>query len=275
MSKKRKIWKRVEIACLFSLILMGFMTIFVPFMMVKEIVNGSIYAMMLWIYSIIAGAFGIVSTVLIFIILRLVRERHRVYSDCSIFKAETQIRYKEVSTLQTETQNQLDDVVVKNAELRRWKECAIRLVPDLRTRVAGYTAKELACEFMNRFSDIESIKGSKKTFVYLDRAITAYNDLLPEVKICVTYDMDKVDKEWMKAGRQYKNAVESYIEEILAKSEDDSDYEVKCLDAMAFLEHLRPTVRCQLSEHIVHELRMRYFEITLKYTYPRINCQYA
>ena len=275
MSKKRKIWKRVEIACLFSLILMGFMTIFVPFMMVKEIVNGSIYAMMLWIYSIIAGAFGIVSTVLIFIILRLVRERHRVYSDCSIFKAETQIRYKEVSTLQTETQNQLDDVVVKNAELRRWKECAIRLVPDLRTRVAGYTAKELACEFMNRFSDIESIKGSKETFVYLDRAITAYNDLLPEVKICVTYDMDKVDKEWMKAGRQYKNAVESYIEEILAKSEDDSDYEVKCLDAMAFLEHLRPTVRCQLSEHIVHELRMRYFEITLKYTYPRINCQYA
>lgn len=275
MSKKRKIWKRVEIACLFSLILMGFMTIFVPFMMVKEIANGSIYAMMLWIYSIIAGAFGIVSTVLIFIILRLVRERHRVYSDCSIFKAETQIRYKEVSTLQTETQNQLDDVVVKNAELRRWKECAIRLVPDLRTRVAGYTAKELACEFMNRFSDIESIKGSKKTFVYLDRAITAYNDLLPEVKICVTYDMDKVDKEWMKAGRQYKNAVESYIEEILAKSEDDSDYEVKCLDAMAFLEHLRPTVRCQLSEHIVHELRMRYFEITLKYTYPRINCQYA
>lgn len=275
MSKKRKIWKRVEIACLFSLILMGFMTIFVPFMMVKEIANGSIYAMMLWIYSIIAGAFGIVSTVLIFIILRLVRERHRVYSDCSIFKAETQIRYKEVSTLQTETQNQLDDVVVKNAELRRWKECAIRLVPDLRTRVAGYTAKELACEFMNRFSDIESIKGSKETFVYLDRAITAYNDLLPEVKICVTYDMDKVDKEWMKAGRQYKNAVESYIEEILAKSEDDSDYEVKCLDAMAFLEHLRPTVRCQLSEHIVHELRMRYFEITLKYTYPRINCQYA
>ena len=275
MSKKRKIWKRVEIACLFSLILMGFMTIFVPFMMVKEIVNGSIYAMMLWIYSIIAGVFGIVSTVLIFIILRLVRERHRVYSDCSIFKAETQIRYKEVSTLQTETQNQLDDVVVKNAELRRWKECAIRLVPDLRTRVAGYTAKELACEFMNRFSDIESIKGSKETFVYLDRAITAYNDLLPEVKICVTYDMDKVDKEWMKAGRQYKNAVESYIEEILAKSEDDSDYEVKCLDAMAFLEHLRPTVRCQLSEHIVHELRMRYFEITLKYTYPRINCQYA
>ena len=128
---------------------------------------------------------------------------------------------------------------------------------------------------MNRFSDIESIKGSKETFVYLDRAITAYNDLLPEVKICVTYDMDKVDKEWMKAGRQYKNAVESYIEEILAKSEDDSDYEVKCLDAMAFLEHLRPTVRCQLSEHIVHELRMRYFEITLKYTYPRINCQYA
>ena len=275
MSKKRKIWKRVEIACLFSLILMGFMTIFVPFMMVKEIANGSIYAMMLWIYSIIAGAFGIVSTVLILIILRLVRERHRVYSDCSIFKAETQIRYKEVSTLQTETQNQLDDVVVKNAELRRWKECAIRLVPDLRTRVAGYTAKELACEFMNRFSDIESIKGSKETFVYLDRAITAYNDLLPEVKICVTYDMDKVDKEWMKAGRQYKNAVESYIEEILAKSEDDSDYEVKCLDAMAFLEHLRPTVRCQLSEHIVHELRMRYFEITLKYTYPRINCQYA
>ena len=159
MSKKRKIWKRVEIAYLFSLILMGFMTIFVPFMMVKEIANGSIYAMMLWIYSIIAGAFGIVSTVLIFIILRLVRERHRVYSDCSIFKAETQIRYKEVSTLQTETQNQLDDVVVKNAELRRWKECAIRLVPDLRTRVAGYTAKELACEFMNRFSDIESIKG--------------------------------------------------------------------------------------------------------------------
>ena len=275
MSKKRKIWKRVEIACLFSLILMGFMTIFVPFMMVKEIANGSIYAMMLWIYSIIAGAFGIVSTVLILIILRLVRERHRVYSDCSIFKAETQIRYKEVSTLQTETQNQLDDVVVKNAELRRWKECAIRLVPDLRTRVAGYTAKELACEFMNRFSDIESIKGSKKTFVYLDRAITAYNDLLPEVKICVTYDMDKVDKEWMKAGRQYKNAVESYIEEILAKSEDDSDYEVKCLDAMASLEHLRPTVRCRLSEHIVHELRMRYFEITLKYTYPRINCQYA
>lgn len=275
MSKKRKIWKRVEIACLFSLILMGFMTIFVPFMMVKEIANGSIYAMMLWIYSIIAGVFGIVSTVLILIILRLVRERHRVYSDCSIFKAETQIRYKEVSTLQTETQNQLDDVVIKNAELRRWKECAIRLVPDLRTRVAGYTAKELACEFMNRFSDIESIKGSKKTFVYLDRAITAYNDLLPEVKICVTYDMDKVDKEWMKAGRQYKNAVESYIEEILAKSEDDSDYEVKCLDAMAFLEHLRPTVRCQLSEHIVHELRMRYFEITLKYTYPRINCQYA
>ena len=275
MSKKRKIWKRVEIACLFSLILMGFMTIFVPFMMVKEIANGSIYAMMLWIYSIIAGAFGIVSTVLILIILRLVRERHRVYSDCSIFKAETQIRYKEVSTLQTETQTQLDDVVIKNAELRRWKECAIRLVPDLRTRVAGYTAKELACEFMNRFSDIESIKGSKETFVYLDRAITAYNDLLPEVKICVTYDMDKVDKEWMKAGRQYKNAVESYIEEILAKSEDDSDYEVKCLDAMAFLDHLRPTVRCQLSEHIVHELRMRYFEIILKYTYPRINCQYA
>lgn len=275
MSKKRRIWKMVEIACLFSLILMGFTTIFVPLIMVKEIENGSSYATMLWMYSIIAGAFGIVSTVSILIILRLVRERHRVYSDCGRFRAETRIRYKEVSTLQTETQNQLDEAIVKNAELTRWKDCAIQLVPDLRTRVSGYTAKELAREFMDRFSDIESVKGSKKTFVYLDRVITAYNDLPPEVKAFVTYNMEKVNKECIKARIQYKKAAESYLDEILTKSEEDSDYEGKCLDAMAFFESLRPTVRYQLSEQAINELRMKCFEITLKYTYPRINRQYA
>lgn len=169
---------------------------------------------------------------------------------------ELQYRYKTLSKLQQETNNNLglaEDEIKKHED---WQVSALVIDPKIQSKINNANYQKMAEQFVNDYLQVDiTDRSTADTFVIIDRILRAYNAFEPEVRGKITADMSYWEKEYHSVTDAYTKEANAYLVQVMNECGATTKDLSRLREAVNYYQALPQVIKASVPPLLIGKIR--------------------
>ena len=199
---------------------------------------------------------GIVSGVLLIACITLIYLL-KTHKEAYMTKIEElQYKYKTLSRLQQETQNNLGLAEEETKMYKVWQASALVIDPKIQSKINNANYQKMAEQFVNDYLQVDiTDRSTADTFVIIDRILRVYQALEPAVRGKITADMSYWEKEYASVTKAYIDEANAYLVQVMTECGTTTKDLSRLREAVNYHQALPQVIKASVPPLIIGKIR--------------------